>query len=582
MLKRIILYALAAVLGCLASCGDDGDLPENGVIDISAHIIQPQGARVQIAEGGNGKFTPSDRITLWIAPEGGGSSKHELTCTGNGWTPRLAWSAVGGGKALFVAVYPTVDAAADDDGTVVHEVAADQRTAGAQQASDLLIAQTAARRGERVRLDFRHRMSRIAVCLDSRNGAFTPQELASATVRVRTRRQIAFNPHTAELGAVRGDTGSVTFRHVSGSTFHAVVCPQPIAPAWRNDGWIEIAVGKRRFVYRAPELLNGNIPFEKLEAGRQVTFNLTLDKAEAGGDGAETDWRNRTSWVYGIKNIPPLNQWGYYLYPKFVNGKPVNEIFALEWKREYGWYDCNKLNPTGPEYGDQNLCWAATCSNMIYWWLEHNANYIKRYGYKGPVKYVSDKDCEVFKFFKDNFTDSGLHINIGLDWFFRGSAVPSGNNARPTKHHPGFFKDVLTAPVTETVSRGGYGLSNALKKAFTERKAIGMSVLLNKASAAHAITIWGAGFDENGEVNVLYVVENNDVWANEYSWPMAPGKLGNAGIFTKKVKIDAAGKAFIEGGNPGVCSIEIDYLTLLPLHTEEWEAYFNKAGKAVR
>ncbi len=60
---------------------------------------------------------------------------------------------------------------------------------------------------------------------------------------------------------------------------------------------------------------------------------------------------------------------------------------------------------------------------------------------------------------------------------------------------------------------------------------------------------------------------------------MTPGRISNAGIFTKRVRYDAAGRALIEGGKPGVCSIEIANLTLLGLNTEEWNAYFAKTGK---
>lgn len=573
-MKNNLLYCLLFILILFTACSKEEIFSENELVEISTQIIPLKSSRIQISEEGAGRFSQSDRISLFVTPEGAAASMHELTYTEAGWTPQLTWNGLNAHQASFVAVYPAV--AQKDGEEMVHETAADQRKTEAYRSSDLLLAQTSAQRGEHVNLDFYHKMNRVAVYLNSKNGAFTAQELASATVTMKAHRRIAFNPYSGILGSVKGNMETITFQHTSGNSFHAIVCPQPVPASWHSEGWIEIEIGKHKLVYKAPEFLNGNIPFKNLEPGKQVTFNITLDKSETGGDGDEVDWNNKTCWVYGIKNIPPISQWGYYLIPKEENGKPVNEIFALEWKKEYGWYDCNKLDPTGPAYGDQNLCWAATCSNMIYWWLEHNAKYLKRYGYQGPVEYVSDKDCEVFKFYKDNFTDSGLHIYIGLDWFFCGSTIPSGNNARPTKNHPGFFKDVLKAPVTETTSYGGYNLSSTLKKAFLEKKAIGMSILLNRGTAAHAITVWGAGFDENGEVNVLYVVENNDIWANEIPSPMQPGKLGNAGIFTKRVKIDSHGKALIEGGNPGVCSIEIDYLTLLGLHTEEWEAYFSR------
>lgn len=574
----ILITALTSAL--TTACSKEDFLPDANLMDISAQIVPIQNSRVQMSQGGTGKFSDADRITMFISTDGSSSSAYELTYTNAGWTPQLSWDAIQADRASFVAVYPVVK-----DMTsyiTVHSVANDQRSTDAFLSSDLLTAKTTAQRGEQIKLDFYHKMHRVVVHLGSKNEAFTEQELASATLTMKAYRQIAFNPRTTDLGEVTGTQETITFQQVSGTTFQAIVCPQTIFPAWRNEGWIEIKIGKQKLVYKAPETLNGGITFEQLESGKQVTFNITLDKSSTEGGGDEVDWRNKTCWVYGVKNIPPINQWGYYLWPqKDENGKPKNEVFALEWKREYGWYDCNKKDPVASTYNDSQLCWAATCSNMIYWWLEHNAANLKRFGYQGPITYNNDLDCEVFQYFKDHFTDNGLHIDIGLDWFFCGISIPSGNNAQPTRPHDGFFKDVLKAPLTEKTSIGGYNLSKTLKKAFLEKKAVGMSVILNSYTAAHAITIWGAGFDENGEVNVLYVVENNDKDSNTNTWPMRPGIMCNAGIFTKRVQIDPNnGKALIEGGAPGICSIEIDYLILMGLHTAEWEAYFNRPENA--
>ncbi len=574
-MKRTYLICIwGLVLTLTAACSKQELYPEIDTLKISTRIV-PTLTRIQVSENGTGHFTTSDRITLFVNPGNPDASTHELTCTGSDWTPQLTWNSLQTDQATFTAVYPPLNRTTT--GEFIHETAADQRPEEAYRSSDLLAAQTTAERGEKVQLDFYHKMNRIVVYLESKNGAFTAQELESATVSLKARRRISFDPHTGQSNTLKGEVENITLHKESGAKFQAIVCPQPVQDTWQKDGWIEIKIGERQLVYKAPAALEGGQPFNQLESGKQITFNLLLDKSGTGGNGDEIDWRNRTCWVYGVKNIPPIEEWGWYIPPKWENGKPVNEVFALEWKKEYGWYDCNKLDPSSPQYGDMNLCWAATCSNMIYWWLEHNMKNLDRYGYKGPRTYVNDRDCEVFKYFKNHFTDSGLHIHHGLEWFFRGSEVPSGHNARPTKPHAGFFKDVLTAPVAENVSFGSYDLTENLKKAFLEKKAIGVSILLNNARAAHAITIWGAGFDEKGEVNMLYVVENNDIWANENNHSMRPGVISNAGIFTKRVQIAPSGKAFIEGGSPGIYNIEIDYLTLLGLNTEEWETYFKRS-----
>lgn len=49
---------------------------------------------------------------------------------------------------------------------------------------------------------------------------------------------------------------------------------------------------------------------------------------------------------------------------------------------------------------DSNMCWAAACSNMIYWWLEQNAEYVRRYGYSGPSQYGNSIDSDVFELYR--------------------------------------------------------------------------------------------------------------------------------------------------------------------------------------
>ena len=79
-------------------------------------------------------------------------------------------------------------------------------------------------------------------------------------------------------------------------------------------------------------------------------------------------------------------------------------------RKEYGWYDCNKLNPTARPNGvpDGYMCWAATASNMLQWWIDQNKRYIDMYGdkYTGPdYTYPSGnkQESNIFQCFLDAF-----------------------------------------------------------------------------------------------------------------------------------------------------------------------------------
>ena len=104
------------------------------------------------------------------------------------------------------------------------------------------------------------------------------------------------------------------------------------------------------------------------------------------------EWAGKVVWTHGLTGMPDPQMWEYaYLTPSKVRG--------LKWNKAYGWFDCNKKDVWGEQpNSDNNLCWAASVSNIIYWWLEQNKEYVNRFGYDGPSRYNGSLDCEVFDF----------------------------------------------------------------------------------------------------------------------------------------------------------------------------------------
>lgn len=69
-----------------------------------------------------------------------------------------------------------------------------------------------------------------------------------------------------------------------------------------------------------------------LHPGHQLTLNLNLDREQI-----TEDWANKTIWVHGLKDIPPVDTWDYATDDGLGNG-----FVGLKWNGQYGWYDCNK------------------------------------------------------------------------------------------------------------------------------------------------------------------------------------------------------------------------------------------------
>ena len=81
--------------------------------------------------------------------------------------------------------------------------------------------------------------------------------------------------------------------------------------------------------------------------------------------------RLRYGFLYGITPAPD-DAW-IQLHPDLYS------TYHLPWKKEYGWFDCNKVNPADAAGGvpDGSMCWAAVGSNLLHWWLKHNMKYVE-------------------------------------------------------------------------------------------------------------------------------------------------------------------------------------------------------------
>jgi hypothetical protein len=270
------------------------------------------------------------------------------------------------------------------------------------------------------------------------------------------------------------------------------------------------------------------------------------------------EWAGKVVWTHGLTGMPDPQMWEYaYLTPSKVRG--------LKWNKAYGWFDCNKKDVWGEQpNSDNNLCWAASVSNIIYWWLEQNKEYVNRFGYDGPSRYNGSLDCEVFDFYKKNFSNTGNNVAAALNWFFTGKFL---NGA---KQEAGFFKEVLgeNCSVCETCQSFRYRFTEIIKEALSGQKAIGCAHSFGRQT--HAINIWGAEFDSQGEITYLYITDNNDT---DLENNLDNGTLTKAGMIRKPIQI-RDGIPFMESSVPGCFTIRILELNFMGLKKAEWKKYF--------
>ena len=144
------------------------------------------------------------------------------------------------------------------------------------------------------------------------------------------------------------------------------------------------------------------------------------------------------------------------------------------------------------EDGDENLCWAASASNLLY------------YTGWAALAGFSDED-ELFDLFVDNFTDDGLDLGSAFAWFFNGAALrDSDTGGARIKDYPdsgAYLKDYaydmisgynyLSLPdefnAMYELLRNGWGLSPG----------IDLYDEFGNYFGSHAITLWGMVVDES-------------------------------------------------------------------------------------
>lgn len=497
--------------------------------------------RADIAEDGSGAFADGDRIGLYIE-QNTGTYRHIVLTRENGtWTPRLKKSELGDGLVTLNAYYPARNDIQDEitDGIHKHSVSNAQQAEG-YEPSDLLwshkTVSTGSIPGNRIEMPFGHALHRLVVNIESKEGEL-PEDLA---ISVRGLIQGSACLFTGRVTpAENSETEWITARKLGEGRYCAVFYPQKLK---QGEEWVKLSTRGKESVYKSPATVGGS---SSLEAGRQTTLRLTLKQNGAVEPDPEPDpseWANSKRWVYGIEAPVCDPDEVVTCFPdleSFPTGKwfKVGEYSPeyLNWSPAWGWYDCDKRNMFGsyPDFiEDGNLCWAAAASNLLHWWMHHNRAYIEAYDRKygtglypdfpRPSADFTDKEeSEIFNLFRENFANMGNWDNYAVNWFVNGTLgglYPNDSDIE-TKFQ-GYFKKVFAGTDDVATAKKMFtkeDFNRTVKEALTNRQALGFVRLTMPDGEVHAMVIWGAEFDEAGDVSAIYYVDNNDYYNFESS-----------------------------------------------------------------
>lgn len=577
----ICLFVMGILLA-LSSCTKDLGL-EHQEVSVSFELSSLRGEG-SISNVSKQSFVEGDRVALFV----GSTASHPivLTCQRDGsWLPKLKQEQLVNVDKL-TACYPAVDNFEASQGSLTLSLPTNQSERRLFDNGDILLSQIAVSRIDKdLRMTFAHAMHCLRIHLESSDQEALPEDLK---VKVRSSIQGNLSLSSGEVQNV-DDMSWIETYSIGNSTYLAFVYPQALSKLKGAEGWIKLYSKGKESVFEAPSTIHDN---GYLLAGHSSVVNLKVRQGNPATPSSpeEKDWRNVKQWIYGINSpvfdektaqeLPMAStryqpgQWINYYF-----GEPKEYMARLPWYEGCGWYDCNKTYWRDHDK-DGRMCWAASSSNILHWWLRMNAPYVKAYDQKyrntsyfnkfaRPDASFSTKfKSHIFQMFVDNFTDRGAWE--GVSWFIAGQwgGTSGCTNKEFREQFRGYFKEVfdpdnIGGMVTNYKTLNRENFNRAIKDALLHKKAVSITINNN-----HAMTLWGAEFDQNGEVSYIYYVDNN------YGDQDEDFQGGGSCIRTQIVYKNNPGtglreQAYMSGGK-----IPITAATVFDLRRKVWEKAF--------
>lgn len=197
----------------------------------------------------------------------------------------------------------------------------------------------------------------------------------------------------------------------------------------------------------------------------------------------------------------------------FLLPAQATEYWVPGTSREGGWYDVNKT--FSQEFPDSQMCWAASASNMLAWWQDHNPEYNDLAAMNTPRG-----GQEIFDTFKTAYENDGGIQAYGILWYLQGD---TNEDYLPPlteegKEMGGYYGNAITQIYSERpISLGLYDVrvansasivSGFLKDCIVEGYSVGLGVY---GDISHAVTLWGIDYNEETQmIETMYLTDSDD------------------------------------------------------------------------
>lgn len=198
-----------------------------------------------------------------------------------------------------------------------------------------------------------------------------------------------------------------------------------------------------------------------------------------------------------------------------------------------GYYDTNKARNGENQDVDRNLCFATTASNVLHWYLQENKEKIQDYidEHEDVVRRVGQKNyslqdflnqsdpdqwnSQIFDYFKliyghrENGFKTGPLVDLFINGYTPEKLVNSEEDFKTMDERGGFLYGVLGKKLQSDITGSlRFTFSTDVKERLSTGHALCISYSFGKYS--HVVSLWGADFDESGNLAGIYVTDSDD------------------------------------------------------------------------
>ena len=201
--------------------------------------------------------------------------------------------------------------------------------------------------------------------------------------------------------------------------------------------------------------------------------------------------------------------------------------------RGQGYYDTNKARNGENKDVDRNLCFATTASNVLHWYLQENREKIQAYIdlHGDEIRRVGQKNYSlqdflnqsdpdqwnslIFDYFKliyghrENGFKTGPLVDLFINGYTPEKLVNSEEDFKTMDERGGFLYGVLGKKLQSDITGSlRFTFSTDVKERLSTGHALCISYSFGKYS--HVVSLWGADFDESGNLAGIYVTDSDD------------------------------------------------------------------------